>query len=239
MRRLILIGALCFVLCGTLSAQFARLGAAAPPTPDSWKDPVFIQELQLTEAQVAQIEQAIENYRRENISINTELTGRTNLLGDFMKEDPVDETKIMKQWDLVAEQRHAQEKAQFQMQIKIRKICTDRAQWAKLMPKLQQSFLPLRLLPDPNVKVPRAIVQPMPSYTDEARANRIEGIIVLQVMVRKDGTATVTKVLKGLGYGLDQSAISTIEKRWRFEPGTNYGEPVDVQANIEVRFRLY
>jgi len=47
------------------------------------------------------------------------------------------------------------------------------------------------------------------------------------------------KVLRGLGHGLDESAIQTIASKWRFQPGTFNGTSVDVQANIEVGFRLY
>jgi hypothetical protein len=47
------------------------------------------------------------------------------------------------------------------------------------------------------------------------------------------------KILRGLGYGLDESAIDTIAARWRFKPGNRDGEPVDVQARIEVVFRLF
>jgi len=47
------------------------------------------------------------------------------------------------------------------------------------------------------------------------------------------------KVIRGLGYGLDESAINTIATKWRFKPGSLNGQPVDVQATIEVSFRLY
>jgi TonB family protein len=47
---------------------------------------------------------------------------------------------------------------------------------------------------------------PLPEYTDAARANRIEGIVMLQVVIHKDGSVTVKKVLRGLGYGLDEKA---------------------------------
>jgi TonB family protein len=60
--------------------------------------------------------------------------------------------------------------------------------------------------------------------------------VVLQVIIRKDGTADNIQVLKGLGYGLDESAVNTISTKWRFSPGTLYGNPVDVMINIEVHF---
>jgi TonB family protein len=90
----------------------------------------------------------------------------------------------------------------------------------------------------PGVKAPVVLYQPLPPYTDEARAARVAGIVLIQAIIRKDGTVDSFKVLRGLGYGLDESAINTIAKKWRFRPGTFNGEPVDVQVNIEVSFRL-
>jgi periplasmic protein TonB len=90
-----------------------------------------------------------------------------------------------------------------------------------------------------GVKPPIAIFQPLPAYTEEARKARAEGIVLIQAVIRRDGTVDSFKVLRGLGYGLDESAINTIATMWRFKPGTLNGAPVDVQANIEVSFRLY
>ena len=89
-----------------------------------------------------------------------------------------------------------------------------------------------------GVFAPIPIVQPLPPYTEEGREARIEGIVVLQAVVRKDGTVDSLKVLRGLGYGLDEAAISTIATKWRFKPGTFQGQAVDVKATIEVSFRL-
>ena len=90
-----------------------------------------------------------------------------------------------------------------------------------------------------GVKAPVVLFQPLPAYTEEARKARAEGIVLIQAVIRKDGTVDSFKVLRGLGYGLDESAINTIATKWRFKPGTFNGAPVDVQANIEVSFRLY
>jgi periplasmic protein TonB len=90
-----------------------------------------------------------------------------------------------------------------------------------------------------GVRAPIPIVQPLPLYTEDARKARVEGLVLLQAVVRKDGTVDSFKVIRGLGYGLDESAINTIATKWRFKPGTLNGQPVDVQANIEVSFRLY
>jgi hypothetical protein len=61
--------------------------------------------------------------------------------------------------------------------------------------------------------------------------------VILQGIVRKDGTVTNLKVIKKLGYGLEESIIDTITTKWRFKPGTRNGEPVDVISTIETRFR--
>jgi TonB family protein len=87
-----------------------------------------------------------------------------------------------------------------------------------------------------GVKEPVALFQPFPPYTDEARRANIAGIVVLKAIIRKDGTVDNIKVCKGLGYKLDESAINTVSK-WRFQPGTLNGKPVDVIAKIETRWR--
>jgi TonB family protein len=90
-----------------------------------------------------------------------------------------------------------------------------------------------------GVTEPEVLYKPLPPYTEEARKARTEGILVLSAIIRRDGSVDGFKVLKGLGFGLDESAINTIATKWKFRPGTYKGQPVDVQANIEVTFRLY
>jgi protein TonB len=67
----------------------------------------------------------------------------------------------------------------------------------------------------------------------------VEGIVLIQAIILKDSTVDSFKILRGLGYGLDPSAIIAIATKWRFRPGILNGEPVDVQTNIEVSFRLF
>jgi protein TonB len=90
-----------------------------------------------------------------------------------------------------------------------------------------------------GVTEPTPIYSPRPNYTEEARKARTEGVLVLQAIIRKDGSVDSFKVVKGLGYGLDEISINTIATKWKFRPGTLKGVPVDVLANIEVTFRLY
>ncbi len=90
-----------------------------------------------------------------------------------------------------------------------------------------------------GVRAPVPLVEVKPAYTEDGRKARAEGVVLLQCVVDKNGTADSFKVIRGLGYGLDESAISTISTKWRFKPGTLKGTPVDVQILIEVSFRLF
>ncbi len=88
-----------------------------------------------------------------------------------------------------------------------------------------------------GVSKPVKIFHPKPPYTEEARQARIQGTIVLQLVVLEDGSVTGVKVLRGLPRGLEQSAIDTV-RTWRFEPGTKEGKPVPVQIFLNVNFSL-
>jgi TonB family protein len=76
-----------------------------------------------------------------------------------------------------------------------------------------------------------------PSYTEEARAAKIQGAVVLNVVVGEDGSPRQVSVLRSLDPGLDQKAVETVSS-WKFRPGMKDGKPVAVQAQIEVNFRL-
>jgi len=90
-----------------------------------------------------------------------------------------------------------------------------------------------------GVTAPVPIDQPSPAYTEQARRARIEGVVSIQATVRKDGSVGNLRVIRSLGYGLDESAMKTIATKWKFKPGTLNGVPVDVRARIDVTFRFY
>ena len=88
-----------------------------------------------------------------------------------------------------------------------------------------------------DVTPPRIISKVDPSYTDEARAARIQGTVTLECVIRKDGNVEVRRIVRGLGYGLDDQATTALQQ-WKFEPGKKSGEPVAVMINVEVNFNL-
>ena len=104
-------------------------------------------------------------------------------------------------------------------------------------PPEQEQIPPERI--GPGVTPPRIIgTAPEPNYTDEARQLHIQGTVILDVTVRVDGTGKVNKVVRAVGYGLDEMAVEAFEK-WRFVPGSKDGKPVDVQLQVTINFHLY
>ncbi|HSL84528.1 MAG TPA: TonB family protein [Thermoanaerobaculia bacterium] len=88
-----------------------------------------------------------------------------------------------------------------------------------------------------DVQAPVKVYNPQPQYTEIARKARLQGVVIVQAIIDKEGNVTNVKVLKGLGMGLDQAAVDAI-KKWRFEPATLHGKPVAVYYNLTVNFRL-
>lgn len=82
---------------------------------------------------------------------------------------------------------------------------------------------------------PIPLSRPNPAYTPEAENAGIEGKVRLELKVNEAGDVEDVKVLKGLGYGLDESAMQTV-KRWRFRPGTLCGKAVTATFVVTVHF---
>jgi protein TonB len=88
-----------------------------------------------------------------------------------------------------------------------------------------------------GVSPPTIVSRVEPQYSEEARKARYQGTVVLEAIVKKDGTVDILRVVRSLGFGLDENAIQAL-KQWRFRPGMRNGIPVDVALNIEVNFNL-
>jgi protein TonB len=94
--------------------------------------------------------------------------------------------------------------------------------------------------PYANVVSPVACLYcPEPGYTDEARKAKLQGKMLLQVLVGTDGKAARIRVLEGLGMGLDERAVETV-RGWRFSPGRDANKrPVTAWVTIETHFQLF
>ena len=91
--------------------------------------------------------------------------------------------------------------------------------------------------PGSGITPPSVVREVRPDYTEEGRRRGIEGDVVLEIVVRRDGTVGDVKVLQGLGAGLDQRAIDAV-RQWRFAPAQRLRVPVDVIVEVAVEFKL-
>lgn len=84
---------------------------------------------------------------------------------------------------------------------------------------------------------PARVESPPPEYPQEARDARIQGVVVLEVVIDSAGSIADIKVIRGLPLGVTEAAIEAV-RQWRFEPARLNDEPVAVQYVLTVRFRL-
>jgi TonB family protein len=88
-----------------------------------------------------------------------------------------------------------------------------------------------------GVSQPTILYKQEPEYTPEAKDEKIEGSVALQVEITPEGHAENIRVMKSLDPGLDANAVTAVSN-WRFKPGMKDGEPVAVYATIEINFHL-
>jgi protein TonB len=91
----------------------------------------------------------------------------------------------------------------------------------------------------PNFSPPTCAYCPIPTYTDDARHVKVQGTVTVQVLVGTDGRAQDIRMVKGVGYGLDERAVETI-RGWKFVPARDSAKhTVATWITIEAVFRLF
>lgn len=98
----------------------------------------------------------------------------------------------------------------------------------------------VRLLPAQETShstLPRLIHKVEPEYTQAALNAKVEGTVIISLVVGADGVPTDLRVTRELGHELDEKAIECL-KAWRFEPATHHGQPVATKASVEINYRL-
>jgi len=81
------------------------------------------------------------------------------------------------------------------------------------------------------------ISKPKPDYTDEARKLKLEGEVLVRVVFTAGGDVRVLDVVRGLGHGLDESALRAA-RQIKFKPALRDGQPVDSTATVHILFQL-
>jgi len=242
--------------------QPARSAPAPAELGTWWKDSRVVRELQLRDTQIRQIEQAFLNHRSELTTLATELVHHETVLQSLIDNRGFDEAMAAEQIDQVVTLRAKLERARSTMLLGFRRaVSAD--QWKKLQ-EMQRAETDAASAPAPAadktapkaenpvpaaeepvysvggpVTDPIPIQRPAPPFTAAAREGKVEGSVLLKVVLGKDGAVRDARVLRGLGYGLDESAAETVAKRWQFKPATLNGRPVNAEVLVEVNFRLY
>jgi TonB family protein len=80
--------------------------------------------------------------------------------------------------------------------------------------------------------------KPTPVYTDEARALKIQGEVLLQVEFGATGRIRILRIIRGLGHGLDEVALRAIPEI-RFRPASFNEKPIDCVTRVHVTFELF
>jgi periplasmic protein TonB len=93
--------------------------------------------------------------------------------------------------------------------------------------------------PGSGVVNPRILREVKPQYTADAMRAKVQGTVLLECVVLADGTVGRVDVVRSLDptFGLDQEAVKAA-RQWQFQPGTRFGEPVNVLVTIELTFTL-
>jgi TonB family protein len=81
------------------------------------------------------------------------------------------------------------------------------------------------------------ISKPRPDYTEEARRLKVEGEVLVRVLFTAYGEVRVLNVVRGLGHGLDESALRAVE-HIKFKPAQRDGQPADSTATVHIVFQL-
>ncbi len=99
--------------------------------------------------------------------------------------------------------------------------------------KAQAMAQPVALTDD--ITPPRLSEVASPEYTAEAKEKKIEGPVTVAIVVDTKGDVVDAKVVKGLGYGLDENAILAV-KEWKYKPAEKDGVPIAVKMEVQVDF---
>jgi TonB family protein len=88
-----------------------------------------------------------------------------------------------------------------------------------------------------NVLPAEILSKPTPVYTQEARNLKIEGEVLLEVVLEASGKLRVLRVVHGLGHGLDDNAVKAAEQI-HFKPAVKDGQPTDSTVVVHIIFQM-
>ena len=90
--------------------------------------------------------------------------------------------------------------------------------------------------PQPKVTEGKLLQRVAPIYPPIAKAQRLQGVVVLQAVIGKDGLLHSITVVSGPPL-LQQAAIDAV-KQWKYQPYLLGGEPVEIKTQVNLQFAL-
>jgi TonB family protein len=90
---------------------------------------------------------------------------------------------------------------------------------------------------DPELLPPRLISRGEPEYSFAARVMKLQSDILAELVIEADGSVRRIEIFRPTGFGLDEQAVACLLK-WKFLPAQKGGQPVPVEGNVKLRFRL-
>lgn len=125
------------------------------------------------------------------------------------------------------------EKRYYRLTVNMPNLASASGSWiirfAELHPLVAQEKIPL--------SSPVPLRKADPAYPPDLIKDKVEGVVVLYAIIRSDGAITDVKILNSINDRLDQSAIAALH-RWQFQPGSKDGKAVDVEAVVQVPFKV-
>jgi TonB family protein len=75
-------------------------------------------------------------------------------------------------------------------------------------------------------------------YPEAAKANKVEGRVIISFIVEKDGTVTYPRVQRGIGNGCDEEAVRLLKNSPKWNPGVQNGYAVRTEYTTIIDFKL-
>ena len=89
-----------------------------------------------------------------------------------------------------------------------------------------------------GVSAPIVLEMHEPEFSEQARKEWISRNVLVYLQVEMEGSVSHVHVIRGVGYGLDKKAVEAV-KAYKFKPAMKNGEPVRVEMNVMVNFKVY
>jgi len=175
---------------------------------------------------------------------NSDLAARQRVIAEAMKPSLPDirdrvapspsppPTSYSDDPDLSIEQRVFGHRRSYSLVMNMPNLTSATGSWIIRFAELKQSDDKTPLV------APVALTKVDPAYPPDVLRDRIEGTVTLYAVIRADGTVADIRVLDSLDSRLDANAVHALSE-WHFRPGTKNGEPVAVEAVVQIPFRMH